>query len=82
MCVNVSSSCDSALPLSNILEIHLQMGSVLCMSLRVSFLSSGGMLTVSLVDAVVGSAGVVLAMVCILLWVFSAETQSRCRPTL
>ena len=40
MCVNVSTSCESALPLNNLLEIHLQKGSILCMNLRVSFQSS------------------------------------------
>ena len=71
-CVNVSTSCEGALPLSNLLKISLQKASVLCMSLRVSFLSSvkgGGTFTVSLVDVVVGSAGSVLAVLHILLLV-------------
>ena len=75
MCVTVSISCQGALPLSNFLEIHLQKGSVLCMSLEVSFLfsvKSGGTLTMSLLDAVVASAGVVLAVLCILLQVLVA----------
>ena len=62
MYVNVSTSCEGALPLSNLLEICLEKGSVLCMSLIVSFLSSvrdGGIFTMSLVDTFVGSAGVV-----------------------
>ena len=77
ICVNVPTSCEGALPLSNLLEIHLQKGSVLCMSLRVSFLSSvrgGGTcaFTMSLVDTVVGCAGMVLAVLCILMWVWVA----------
>ena len=72
MCMNVSTSCKGALPLSNFLEICLQKGSVLCMCLRVYILSSvkdGGVFTMSLVDAVVGSASSVLAVLYILLWV-------------
>ena len=75
ICVNVITLCEDALPLSNLLEIPLQKGSVLCMSLRVSFLFSArgrGMFTMSLVDGLVGSAGVVLAVLCILLWVWVA----------
>ena len=75
MCVNVSTSCEGSLLLSNLLEIHFQKGSVLCMSLRASFLSSvrgRGTFAVSLVDEVVGSAGVVLAVLCIFLWVWVA----------
>ena len=70
MCVNVSTSCKGALPLSSLLEICLQKGSVLCMSLRVSFQFSvrgGGAFTLSLV---VGSVCcVVLAVLHVLLWV-------------
>ena len=75
MFVNVSTLCEGALPLSILLEIYLEKGSVLCMSLTVSFLSSvrgGGMFTMSLVNAFVGSAGMVLAVLCILLWVWMA----------
>ena len=48
------------MPLSSLLEIRLQKGSVLCMSQRQSFWSSvrdGGAFTLSLVDVVVGSVG-------------------------
>ena len=48
----------------------MQQEFILCMSLRVFSISSvgdGGVFTISLVDAVVGSAGVVLAVLCILL---------------
>ena len=73
MCVNVSILCEGPLPLSNLLEIHLQKASVLCMSVTVSFLSSvkdGGAFTLSLVDVVVGSkSSVVLAILIGLLWV-------------
>ena len=76
MCVNVSISCEGALALSNLLEICLQKGSILCVSLRVSFQSSvrgGGAFNLSLVDVVVGSVGaVVLAVLHILLWVWVA----------
>ena len=65
------TSCEGAVPLNNSLEIHLQKGSIHCMSLRVSFLSSvrgRGAFTLSLVDvAVVSVGGVVLAVLCILL---------------
>ena len=79
MSVNVSTSCEGALSLSNLLEIHLQKGSFLCMSLRVSFLFSvrgEGVSTMALAIAVVGSAGVVLALLHVLLWVWVAG-QSR-----
>ena len=73
MCVNVPISCKGPLPLSNLLEISLQKGFLLCMSLRASFSSSvmdGGAFTLSVVDAVVGSAGgVVLGVLCVLLCV-------------
>ena len=72
MCMNVSTSCEGTLPLSNLLEIHLQKGSFLCISLRVSFQSSvrgGGAFTLSLVDVVIGSAGVVSAVLHVLLQV-------------
>ena len=72
MCVNVTTSCEGALPLSRVLEIHLQKGYVLCMSLRVSFQSSlrgGGAFTLSLVDLVVGSvSSLALAMLHVSLW--------------
>ena len=76
MCMNVSTSCEGALPLSNPLEIHLQRGSILCMSLRASFQFSvrgGGAFTLSLVDVVVGSvSGVVSAALPVLLQVWTA----------
>ena len=75
MCVNVSTLCEGTLPLSNLLEIHLQKESVLCMSLGVSFLFSvrgGSAFIMSLIDPVVGSVGVVLAVLCVLLWVWVA----------
>ena len=53
MCINVSTSCKVALSMSSFLEIHLQKGSVLCISLSVSFQSSvrgGGALTLSVVN--------------------------------
>ena len=73
MCVNVSISCDGALPLSNLLEICLQKDSIPCMNLRVSFWSSvrdGSAFTLSLVDVVVVSVGgVVLVVLHVLLQV-------------
>ena len=73
MCVNVSTSCEGALPLSSLLEIYLQKGSILCISLRVSFWSSvrgEGAFTLSLVDVFVCSVGgVALAMLHVLLQV-------------
>ena len=71
MWVNVSTSCKDALPLSNPLEIYLQEGSVLCISLKVSFQSSkriGHAFTLSVVDASVGS--VVSVGLHVLLWVW------------
>ena len=56
MCVNMSTLCESALPLSSLLEIQLQKRPMLYMSLEVSFQSSvtgGGVFTLSLVDVVV-----------------------------
>ena len=70
-CVNVFTSCEGALPFSNLLEIHMQKGSILCMSLRVSFQSAvrfGGAFTLSLVDVGVVSVDVVLAVLHLLLW--------------
>ena len=58
--------------LSNLLELHLQKGSILCMSLKVSFPSyvrDGGAFTLSLADVVIGSAGVVSAVLNVLLQV-------------
>ena len=58
------------MPLSNLLEIHLQKGSILYISLRVSFRSSirgGGAFTLSVIDAFVG--GVVSVGLHVLLWV-------------
>ena len=73
MCANVALSCEGALLLRNLLEIHLQKGSILCISLRVSFQSfvrGGGAFTLSLVDVVVVSVGgLVLAVLHVLLWV-------------
>ena len=66
MWVNVSTSYEGALLLSNVLEIHLQQGSALCINLRVSFQSSmrgGGAFTFSVVDVVVGSVGGVVSVV-------------------
>ena len=71
ICVNVFTSCEGALPLSNLLEMHL-----LCISLRVSFQSAvrvGGAYTLSLVDVGIVSAGVVLAALHVLLWVWSQD---------
>ena len=71
-CVNESLLCEGALPLSNLLEIHLQQGSILCMSLKVSFQSSmrgGGAFTLSLVDGVVGSVSSVVLHVVLWVWV-------------
>ena len=76
MCLSVFTSCECALPLSNLLEIHLQKESVLCMSLRMSFICSmrvGGAFTLSLFDLVITSAGVVLAVLHVLLWMWVAE---------
>ena len=77
MRVNVFTSCEGTLPLSNLLEICLLKGSILCMSLGLSCQSSvrvGGVFTLSLVDVVIASAGVVLAVLCVLLlvWVWVA----------
>ena len=72
MCVNVFTSWEDALTLSNLFELHLQKGSVLCMSLRVSFSSAvrvRGAFTLSLVDVGVVSVYVVLAVLCVLLQV-------------
>ena len=72
MCVNVFTSCEGALILSSLLEIYLQKGSILCMSVRVFFQSSvrgGGVFTMSLVDLIIGSASVVMAVLHLLLWV-------------
>ena len=58
MCMNVSTSCEGALPLKGLLEIHLQKGCVLCISQSVSLLASTkgrGAFTLSVVDASVGS---------------------------
>ena len=70
MCVNVSTSCKGAFPLSNLLEICLQRGSILFMSLRVSFQSSvrgEGAFALSLVDLASGSiGGVVMALLHVL----------------
>ena len=75
-CVNLSTTCQGALPLSTLLEIHLQKGYVLCMNLRVSFQSSvrgGGAFTLSVVDVVIGYVrSVVLAVLHVLLWVWVA----------
>ena len=65
MCVNVSTSCEGTLPLSSLLDIHLQKGSIICISLGVSFQSPvrcGGPFTLSVVDAVVGSVGGVVSV--------------------
>ena len=70
MWVNVSTSYDGALPLSNLLEIHLQKGFILCISLRVFFKSSmicGSAFTLSVIDASLGD--VLLVGLCVLLWV-------------
>ena len=72
-CMNVSTSCEDALPLNGYLEIHLQKGSVLCISWTESLWSSmrgGGAFTLSVVDASVG--GVVSVSLSILLWVWVA----------
>ena len=71
--VNVFTSCKGALPLSNILEIHLQKGSILCMSLRVSYWSAmrlGDVFTLSLVNVGVVYVDVVSAVLHVLLWVW------------
>ena len=73
--MNVFTPCEGALLLMNLLEMHLQKGSVLCMSLSVSFLYAmrvGGAFTLSLVDVGVVSVGVVLAVLFVLLWVWVA----------
>ena len=57
--------CKGAVPLSSLLEICLQKGSILCISLRASFQSSvrgGGAFTLSVVDVVVGSVGGVVSV--------------------
>ena len=76
MCVNVLTSCEGALPLSNLLEIHLQKVSFLSMSFGVSFQSAvrvGCAFTLSLVDVGIVSVGVVLAVLHVLLQVLVAE---------
>ena len=73
MWVNVSPSCKGALPLSYLLEIHLQQGSVFFISLEVSFQSSmrgEGAFTMSVVDASLGD--VVSVGLHVLLWVWVA----------
>ena len=73
MCMNVSYSCEGALPLSSLLEIHLQKGSLLCISQSVSLQSSvrdGGAFTLSVVDTSV--VCVVLRGLCVLLCVWVA----------
>ena len=70
MCMNVFTSCEGTLLLSNLLEICLQKGSILCISPRVFFQSSvrvGGAFTLTLVDVVVGSAGVVPSVLHVLI---------------
>ena len=62
MFVNVSISCMGALPLSSLLEICLQTGSVLCITPCVplqSSMRSGGTFTLSVVDGSVGSVALV-----------------------
>ena len=76
MCMNMSTSFKGVLPLSNLLEIHVQKGSIICISLRVSFQSSlrgGGVFTLFVVDVVLGSVGgVVSGGLCVLLQVWVA----------
>ena len=65
MCVNVSTSWKGALSLSSLFEIHLQKGSIICSSQRVSFQSSmrGGVaFTLSVIDVVVTSVGGVVSV--------------------
>ena len=83
ICVNVSTSCEGALSLSNLLQIHLQQGSILCMIVRVSFQSSvrgGGAFILSIADVVVGYVGVaVFAVLHILLGVrLAGPILGRC----
>ena len=76
MCVNVSTSCEGALPLICLLEICLQKGSVLCINQRVSLQSSmrgGGAFALSVVDVSVGDVASVEFYV--LLWVWVALTS-------
>ena len=76
ICVKVSTSCKGPLPLSYLLEICLQKGSILCISLRVSFQSSmrgGGAFTLSVIDVVIRSvSGVVSVGLHVLLQVWVA----------
>ena len=73
MCMNVSTSCEGALPLSRHLEICLQRGSLLCISWRVSLWSSmrgGGAFTLSAFDVCLTSVGRVASVgLHVLLWV-------------
>ena len=77
MYLNVFTSCEGALPLIYLLQIHLQKRSILYMSLRVFFQSAvrvRGVFTLSLIDVGVVSLGVVslgvvLAVLHVLLWV-------------
>ena len=70
MCINVSTSCMGALPLSSLLEIYLKKGSVLYISQSVSLqfsIRGGGAFTLSVVDASIGC--VILVGLCVFLWV-------------
>ena len=82
MCVNVFILFEVTLPLSNLLEIWLLKGSVLCMFLRVSFQSSvicGGVFTLPLVDVVVVSAVVISAvLLCFATGAASRTIWGRC----
>ena len=76
--MNVSASCEGALPLSNLLKIHLQKGSILCICLRVSFQSSiqgGGALTLSVVDASIGCVVSVQLHVLLQVWVIGPSGE-------
>ena len=76
MCADVFTLCEGTLPVNNLLENHLQKGSILCMSLGESFQSAvrdGGAFPFSLVDVGAVSAGVVSVVLHVLLWVLVAR---------
>ena len=74
--MKLSASWEGGLPLSSHFEVHLQNGSVLCISQRVSLQSSvrsGDAFTLSVFDIVLTSVGGVVSLgVHVLLWVWMA----------
>ena len=79
MFIKVPTSWEGALPLSSYFEMHLQKGSVFCISWRVSLQSSvrgGGALTLSVFHVDLTSVGGVVSVgVSVLPWVWVAESS-------